>query len=569
MPLQIAEKSQRLAAHPHHSSWVAASAGSGKTKVLTDRVLNLLLDGCPPERILCLTFTKAAAAEMANRVRACLGDWAILSELDLHKAIETLQGTPPTPDKVDRASRLFGLTLDTPGGLKIQTIHSFCGSLLKRFPLEAGLSPFFEVMDDTDRFILLKTASHKVMEDPALQTVLQTLILRFSEATFEEFNTFILQERASFPSLRLNQVDKIFQTKDLTEEGLLSELLLRIPENKLKEALPFLNNGSQTDQERGQGIAHFLTLENVERSIQCEDYLALFLTQKGERRARLATQKIVTKAPFVKELLEQEALRLEDWIQRRNALEIAGVSKALFQYSLAFLKVYESLKKSKSLLDYEDLILKTVELLKNPGCHWVLYKLDGGLDHILLDEAQDTSPTQWQVVRAIAEEFYANAATDPRNRTLFIVGDGKQSIYSFQGADPAVFSQMQSDLRMFAHNSGKSWKDIDLTVSFRSTPEVLKVVDAVFESYPLSQNALDHLPFRKEAAGHVEVWPLMIDEDETSLDPWNHPVDEVRKDSPQKTFGAFDFKKNSKLVTRKNLLTRRYSDPRSEANGIC
>src|SRR3990167_10119121 len=148
MPFQIAGEAQQLAAHPHHSVWVAASAGSGKTKVLTDRVLNLLLQGCTPERILCLTFTKAAAAEMANRVRSRLGEWAILPDDDLQKSLESLQGQLPSLEIMNRARTLFGLTLDTPGGLKIQTIHSFCQSLLKRFPLEAGLSPFFNVRSE-------------------------------------------------------------------------------------------------------------------------------------------------------------------------------------------------------------------------------------------------------------------------------------------------------------------------------------------------------------------------------------------------------------------------------------
>src|SRR5712692_1358908 len=116
MPLEIAAIAQRLAAHPHHSAWVAASAGSGKTKVLTDRVLNLLLEGCSPERILCLTFTKAAAAEMANRVRVRLGEWAILPPRDLEQSLENLQGSFPSVQKLERARTLFGLTLDTPGG---------------------------------------------------------------------------------------------------------------------------------------------------------------------------------------------------------------------------------------------------------------------------------------------------------------------------------------------------------------------------------------------------------------------------------------------------------------------
>lgn len=534
MPHQIAAKSQRLAAHPHHSAWVAASAGSGKTKVLTDRVLNLLLEGCPPERILCLTFTKAAAAEMANRVRMRLGEWAILPESELQKSLENLQESTPSLEKIERARTLFSLTLDTPGGLKIQTIHSFCQSLLKRFPFEAGLTPFFEVAGDTDQQRLIKKASQKVLENPILQASLHELILRFSESTLDELNSFILQSRTSFESCTPQEIDETLQTANVTKEGLLKSLLRNIPEEDFRKGLPLLEQGSSTDQERGKGLAHFLSLSEDEKIQNYESYLTLFLTQQGEKRARLLTQKIAIASPSFKDLLEGEALRLENWMERRNALEISIVSKAFLDYSLAFLEAYESLKKDQSLLDYDDLILKTVSLLKDPGCHWVLYKLDGGLDHILVDEAQDTNPAQWQVIRAIAEEFYANAATDPRNRTLFIVGDGKQSIYSFQGADPAVFAQMQHDLRTFAQTSGKTWEDIDLTVSFRSTPEVLSTVDAVFSSSPLSSMPLQHLPFRKEAPGHVEIWPLLKDEDEAPLEPWQPALIQCQKDSPQK-----------------------------------
>jgi ATP-dependent helicase/nuclease subunit A len=568
MPHQISAIAQRLAASPHHSAWVAASAGSGKTKVLTDRVLNLLLEGCEPERILCLTFTKAAAAEMANRVRSCLGEWAILPEKDLQKALETLQGSVPSPQKMARARALFGLTLDTPGGLKIQTIHSFCQSLLKRFPLEAGLSPFFSVMDTPEETALVKKAFYTVMEDPSFQE----LVLRFSEATFEEINEFILRERGSFdlsthyhsrpphchpreggdpvqpfaglgsmPLLgaailgpRLRGDDKKDGREEEEKECEVEGLLTHLPESALRAALPLFQQGSPTDQARGEGLAQFLSLSREERAQHYEDYLSLFLTQQREKRARLLTQKLAVASPNLQELLEGEAHRLEAWVERQNTLDVMAVSQTLWAYGDAFLKAYDDLKRSQSVLDYEDLILKTVALLKNPGCYWVLYKLDGGIDHILVDEAQDTSPPQWQVVRAIAEEFYANAVTDARNRTLFIVGDGKQSIYSFQGADPAVFAKMQVDLRAFARNSGLAWQDIDLNVSFRSTPEILAVVDAVFASRPLSPAPLQHLPFRKEAAGHVEVWPLLKKEEEVALEPWQMPLVRPPQEAPQK-----------------------------------
>lgn len=528
MPHQLATSSQRIAAHPHHSAWVAASAGSGKTKVLTDRVLNLLLEGCAPERILCLTFTKAAAAEMANRVRGRLGEWAILSEKDLTLSLETLQGHAPTPEKIKRARHLFSLILDAPGGLKIQTIHSFCQALLKRFPLEAGLSPFFELADTTEQTNLKDKASHTAME------AIQDLILRFSEDTLEELTDFVLENRSSFHDLSPKKIEERLGVIKLTKDDLLKELIHGIPQEVLRKELIGFYEGSPTDQERGEILSHFLNLSDDKQIQNYDTYISIFLTQQGEARARLITQNVALKFPHLKETMEEEAMRVEAWRQKENALTIAHISKAFLAYSTAFLKAYEKLKKERSLLDYDDLILKTVELLKNPGCHWVLYKLDGGLDHILVDEAQDTNPAQWQVIRSLAEEFYANAATETCNRTLFVVGDGKQSIYSFQGADPAVFTQMQQDLRRFASNSGKKWQDIDLNVSFRSTPEILSTVDAVFSTAPLSSVALEHKAFRKEAPGHVELWPLLKKEETASLSSWQPALDYKGFSSPQK-----------------------------------
>jgi len=525
MPHQIAASSQRLAASPHHSAWVAASAGSGKTKVLTDRVLNLLLEGCAPERILCLTFTKAAAAEMEGRLRTRLGEWAILPDHELRESLKSLRESTVSPEILVRARTLFGLTLDTPGGLKIQTIHGFCQSLLKRFPLEAGLSPFFNVANDTERKSLIKQAFYTAIGDPSFQE----LVFRFSESTFEEINTFILQERVAFEEISSSVIPNLFGDflgDEPLKQGQHNSVY--IPEADLKKALPLLDQGSSTDQERGNALAQFLAASKEEREQRYGDYISIFLTQKGEARARLLTQKLAEAYPDLSKLLRDEAHRLEMWIERQKTLDVMRVSQAFADYSRAFLRAYADLKQSQSFLDYEDLILKTVALLKNPGCHWVLYKLDGGLDHILVDEAQDTSPAQWQVIRAIAEEFYANATEDSRNRTLFIVGDDKQSIYSFQGADPVVFTQMQKDLRDFAQNSGKVWRDIDLNVSFRSTPEILALVDAVFHDFP------GHLAFRKDKPGHVEVWPLLQKEEESPLESWQPPVVQSPKESPQK-----------------------------------
>src|SRR5689334_22719587 len=156
--LADATREQRRATTPGHSAWVEANAGTGKTKVLTDRVTRLLLDRVKPERILCLTFTKAAAAEMRNRLAGQLGRWAMMTDAKLDEEIEKL--IDRTPEAVERvvARRLFARVLDAPGGINILTIHAFCQALLKRFPLEAGVAPGFDVLDEADARTLLRQA---------------------------------------------------------------------------------------------------------------------------------------------------------------------------------------------------------------------------------------------------------------------------------------------------------------------------------------------------------------------------------------------------------------------------
>lgn len=156
---------QRRAADPEASVWVNASAGTGKTKVLTDRVLTLMLHGTPPERLLCLTFTKAAAAEMRNRLAKVLQAWATCSEQELEDRLFDLLGRRPDHAEFLRARQLLARVIDSPGGMKIQTIHSFCQSLLARFPLEAGIAPNFHLIEEQGAAERLAAARDAVLAE--------------------------------------------------------------------------------------------------------------------------------------------------------------------------------------------------------------------------------------------------------------------------------------------------------------------------------------------------------------------------------------------------------------------
>lgn len=506
---------QLQASNPNTSVWVSASAGTGKTKVLTDRVLRLLISGALPQRILCLTFTKAAAAEMHNRLIERLSHWMLASKDVLIQELTTLNQAPPSESQVTRARALFTEVLDSPGGMKIQTIHGFCQSILKRFPLEAGLLPHFEIADEAETKSLLERAQGEVLEGlsqdhPSKKTILETL----SYTKFQEIMSQMVSQRSygkrQFGNARTyTHAFKIDEDLDALESQIIPHPL---PE-ALEEAFHALcNYGTPTDQARGRSA-----LEAWGQS-SSQDYKDQFLTATGERRKRLVTKSCLEKAPMIEAVLIQEAERLEELDQRIKALKIAHLSGALGDIGGRVLDRFQELKTTRGLLDYQDLIDHTQELLKHPHmAPWVLYKLDGGIDHILVDEAQDTNHAQWSVITSLAQEFFGGLGAGDQNRTLFVVGDGKQSIYSFQGANPHMFGSVKDQFRQWIQESdarGEGWQEIELDTSFRSTPAVLKVVDQVFTNtkgktgvVPMEET-LQHRPHRSTHPGKVVVMPL-------------------------------------------------------------
>ncbi|HEY0833523.1 MAG TPA: UvrD-helicase domain-containing protein, partial [Azospirillum sp.] len=492
---------QRRASDPDASVWVGASAGSGKTKVLTDRVLRLMLAGTPPARILCLTFTKAAAAEMSIRINRTLGRWATLPDDALTDALYDLCGAMPSQETRTAARRLFARVVDCPGGMKIQTIHAFCQSLLRRFPIEAGLVPHFEVMDDRTSASLLVEARDAVLhagrsEGETLGKALARLTAALNAEEFAELMAELAAERGRIARILAHHgglhatVAAVHEALGVppgeTESTILSDACaddaLDLP--TLREACRVLSGGTATDQERGIGIQQWLDAAGS-RVTAFHAYVRLFLTADGAPRKTLLTKKPATSFPHALRALEEEASRLVALMERVKAAGVAASTTALLTLAEALLNAYKARKSARALLDYEDLILFAHELLKGEGrVPWVLFKLDGGLDHILIDEAQDTNPEQWQVVSAIAEEFFAGLGAREAQgvtRTVFAVGDEKQSIFSFQRADPAEFARMRRHFQAHAEAAEKRWVAVDLDISFRSTAAVLQAVDAVFQ----------------------------------------------------------------------------------------
>ena len=548
-------KDQRRAAARDASVWVAASAGTGKTKVLTDRVLSLLLAGSRPERILCLTFTKAAAAEMAIRVNDRLSDWATVSGATLRSQLKKLTGEDPDSDTIDRARRLFARVLDAPGGLRIDTIHAFCQSLLRRFPIESRVPPHFQVMEERSANEAMEQARSHVLakaragRDRALKDALDLVTQLVPEQGFAELMAALSQARARLePLLALGPAG--------VEAKLRASLHLRPGENsgsilksacrdedfdgaKLKRAASMmLASASVNDRKAGARLDLWLAHPKL-RASEFDDYCQAFFTQKGERRQNFVTRKLADAAPDLVQALEWEFARLERVRARHGAALMADATSALLRLGGAVLAAYGSFKSSRALLDFDDLVLKSVALLERPGtAPWVLYKLDGGIDHILIDEAQDTNPEQWRVVAALASDFFSGQGAREETRTIFAVGDVKQSIFSFQRADPQEFLRMRRHFEARVKAAQAKWDVVELETSFRSTPAILKAVDSVFASglasdgVTLDDTEIRHKADRARMAGLVELWPPVGPEEGDAPEPWDAPLSQSQSRLP-------------------------------------
>ena len=552
---------QAAAADPEASVWVSANAGSGKTHVLINRVIRLLLSGTEPERILCLTFTKAAASEMASRLYDRLGEWAVIDEAALAEKLQELEGAAPDAAKLLSARLLFARAIETPGGLKIQTIHAFCERLLGRFPLEAGVPPHFEILDERTATELMAEARDEILSEIGKEEqagsqgdvaqAFETVSSLVGEYGFDDLFREIVGKRARLTEQIANaggvagileQVAGLLHVApEDTEDTLIAAAVETAALSELKEALPLLADGNKTDVKTAAAITAFL---NASADADVLDvYKTAFLKQDGDPRKltpSIITKKVHEAHPHLLDLLEREQARIVELEEKRRAARIVASTHALFVLSAALLERFERLKQQWAMLDYEDLILKSRDLLNlSAAAAWVLYKLDGGLDHILVDEAQDTSPHQWEVIQALAEEFLSGEGARELTRTIFAVGDEKQSIFSFQGADPAKFAEMKTHFAAKVEGAGKAWNPVDLLLSFRSTREVLNAVDQVFatEETATGLNAdaepPTHYPFRDLDAGLVEIWPTCVPDEEEETLPWDAPLDYPKSQSPE------------------------------------
>ncbi|MDR3448202.1 MAG: double-strand break repair helicase AddA [Alphaproteobacteria bacterium] len=556
--------SQRRAADPAHSVWVNASAGSGKTTVLTDRVTRLLLADVAPEKILCLTYTRAGAAEMANRITGQFSKWAACDDATLDNDLDDLFGHKAGPKQRTKARQLFAEILSCPGGLRIRTIHSFCQEILRRFPIEAGLPPHFALIDEQETEILkteiLDDVLREAARDPGslLAQSLTHLAADQGEHGFDKMLRDVAQARGRLQAA----IDKAGGVEHLiaqlrrhlklepgdTPDNLRQAALVFTPgrEQELRQMAAWLLQDSGKYPLRGARIIRMLDAPPENRLALFDDYLGLFQTQKFEPPAdkTIASKKLRDAHPEMTTFSANETLRLQGFLERIEAAEIAELTAAVLHFGAVFSQRLAARKAARASVDYEDLILFTNRLLQRPDiAPWILFKLDNGIDHILVDEAQDTSAAQWQIVEALTAEFYAGkGARDDTLRTLFVVGDEKQSIFSFQNADPEKFLLLRGAFEKKFAAASKPLEKIGLHTSFRSAPAILKAVDDIFASEAaragVSEEPVTHTasPNRDGSAkaGRVEVWPLLESEkDSAASDAWDIPAKYEEASDPE------------------------------------
>ncbi len=513
---QVFSENQNVASNPSENIWVQANAGTGKTTVLVRRLLRILFRNAQNNDdkisgILCLTYTNAAAGEMRNRILAELRQWAMFDDDRLTKALDGVaENIPATKQDLEYARRVFYSYIDNPEMLKIKTIHSFCEEILHRFPLEAGISPTWSLVSGSSQTVLLQDAFEKMIQSSFDNTDKTKRILDAfykiidikSEHFLDTLRDMLIAHYKSF--FQVDDVERyreyfIEKTKKIL--GIDKTPDMSINREKLQKIIDYAVNESKTSKKPAKYIENIITYTGlyIENTINFEIYKNIYLTKENTIIANIQKHPV----------FEEEAKRVHDIWQYKLNKSVFENTLALFDLSMGFAGTYKKIKQERNLLDFEDLILYTQKLFSKPDVMgWVLSQLDMSLSHILVDEAQDTSPQQWNILKMLAGDFFTDGDTE-NNRSIFVVGDTKQSIYGFQNADPRAFAASRADIEKQIEQNYRSIKEIALDQSFRSVEPILKTVDYFFDNPNVVQISCfhnnKHKCFRTGEPGFVEM----------------------------------------------------------------
>ncbi len=517
---------QGLGAAPGGNAWMSASAGTGKTQVLTARVLRLLLAGVDPHAILAITFTKAGASEMARRIREVLARWVQLPDKELrHELFAVHLPNHDDAAMLGRARTLFAKVIDAPGnGLAIQTIHSFCQSLLASFPEEARLAPGFRALDEREIATVRREVLGDLIEGAArtgdlpFLARLETLSLAIGEKATTEYLYRCAAAAEALDALPGAIAPWLRRSFDLPGGDPQNWAQTQCADDCIDcaalHAILEANRAwsTPTGDKHADAIGLWLASDAEARAARLSSCLETIITQKGEIRSEYRPPK---KLAYVGDLAQRVADTLG--AISATALQMAAsdrVADAL-EAGRTFARAFALRKRREGLVDFDDLIARTVQLLGDEGrSAWIRFKLDARIDHILVDEAQDTNQHQWDIIEALTEEYFAGeGAKGDALRTMFVVGDFKQAIYGFQGTSPLNFARARQHFAVRGDFADRRFADIGIDTNFRSSPPVLRVVDGVIGRLGPRALGLDgadvrHSAHATQAFGRVTLWPL-------------------------------------------------------------
>ena len=503
-------RAQKLASDPMLNAWVSASAGAGKTTILVRRVLRLLLsDGVYPENILAITYTKAAASEMSNRINSSLTKWAVCDDQELKNILLKVLGEVPSTDDLKKARRLFASVLDARGGLKIQTIHSFCQSLLGRFPFEAGVPKGFKILENTTA--LLKSAKAELVSNVDVFPSLELRGLISASDKFDKDLESIVSMRQKFIKMFAlhggieTAIEALYRglnvKKDVNEQDIKQQYIDILNGAEIKTNLEIHKSRILSSTAKG-AIKRLDLLAKWENTGDIDIFHSAMFTSSFTLQKTpgiFAEDNEILLAPIMDAYTKYSGAL--------NAYKLATQTEAMYRIADCFIGIYERLKRQQNVLDFNDIIIATDSLLKNEKiAPWVLYKTDYGHAHVLLDESQDTAPEQWDIMKNLLEPFFDGSNDD--HHTVFAVGDEKQSIYSFQGADPKGFIQARSEFEDKSKKANIPFENVPVSVSFRSTSAILDMVDATLQDSFAS--SASHHAMRQGQAGQVHLLPVLI-----------------------------------------------------------
>ncbi|MGB3581092.1 MAG: UvrD-helicase domain-containing protein, partial [Roseiarcus sp.] len=553
IPAALRERQTR-ASNPRTSAWVSANAGSGKTHVLTQRVLRLLIDRTPPAQILCLAYTKAAAANMAERIFGQLAEWTSLDDDALAKAVVDCGAPAPGPQDLAFARQLFACTIETPGGLKIQTLHAFAERLLRLFPFEANVPAHFKVIDERESKLTLieaRDAALAALNAAPDKAAALNLVAREAGAhAFDDLLKEALSRSEAFTAYDdpADYVAALGRPLGLAPGATATDVEIEMlggDVGRMRRAAwaRALEVGKGDDRKFAMRLRG--ADDDVAREARIRTLLEAFFVDggegnpRGEKTGHLTANHMCERFPELEDDLRREQDRLIVLRERWRAALTLERSAALFAVAKAILSAFARMKAERGMLDFNDQIARALALVTRSSAAWVLHKLDYGLDHLLLDEAQDASAPQWGILTALSGEFFAGAGARAANRTVFAVGDEKQSIFAFQGAAPEMCAEMKRAFDKRHRDAERPFADVPLTFSFRSSQTILDAVDMTFRSENARRGVTAageappiHQAIRRDLKGVVELWPPIVASQAPDPEDWRMPLDEKPQDDP-------------------------------------